>query len=98
MKEVDLHLRLQEDLLKVVMPSSMVFPVSMTEKPATKKHPNGLVVYQWEPIQIKGLKGIKQAIVSYGIHYPYVRELLNSLASANRVTPEDWSQLISTLL
>ena len=75
-----------------------VFPVSVNEKPETKKHPKGGVAYQWEPISMKDLKGIKEAVVSYGMHSPYVKQLIESWARNNKVTPKDWDQLISAVL
>ena len=61
--------RRQEDVPKVVMLSPLVFPVTVSEKPLTK-HPKGYVTYQWEPIQLKELKGLKEAVVAYGLHSP----------------------------
>ena len=63
-----------------------------------KKHPKGVVAYQWEQICMKDLKGIKEAVVSYGMHSPYVKQLMESWAMNNRVTPKDWEQLISAVL
>ena len=68
------------------------FPVSINEKSAMKKHPKGGVAYQWEPICMKDLKSIKEAIVSYGMHSPYVKQLIESWARNNKVTPKDWEQ------
>ena len=51
-----------------------------------------------EIIDIKDLKEINQAVVSYGMHSPYVRELLKILASRNKVTPHFWFQLVSAML
>ncbi|MGE9715823.1 hypothetical protein ACQP3F_29955, partial [Escherichia coli] len=65
----------------------------MTEKLPSKKHPHGQMAYQWEHIQLKILKGIKESVVSYGFHSPYVKELLNSWAIFHRVTYTDWECL-----
>ena len=50
-----------------------------------------------EHIYIKDLKDIKQ-VVSYGRHSPYVRELIKTRASRNKITPHDWLQLVSAEL
>ena len=42
-----------------------------------------------EPLCVKDLKDIKQELVSYGMHSPYVRELLKTWASRNKVTKHD---------
>lgn len=91
-------LKCRNDFPKVAMRSPMVFPVSVSEKPATKKQSNGPIAYHWEPIQMKDLKNIKEAIVMYGLHSPFVRELLTSWATVNKVTPKDWAQLASAVL
>lgn len=90
--------RVRDDLPKVIMPSPMVYLVTVTEKPATKKHPKGFVECHLEPIHMKSLKGIKKAVVSYGIPSPYVKKLVESWATRYRVTPNDWGQLVSAVL
>ena len=44
------------------------------------------------------LKEIKQAIVSYGIHLSFVREMAKMQASSNKAMPQDWIQLFSAVL
>ena len=44
---------------------------------------------------MKGLKDIKQKIVSYGMRSPYVRELGKTWDSRNKITSHDWLQLFS---
>ena len=39
---------------------------------------------------MKDLKDIKQAVVSYGIYSPYVRELVKTRDSGNKITPHNW--------
>lgn len=47
---------------------------------------------------MKDLKDIKEAVVSYVMHLPYVKQLGNAWATRNRVTPSHWLQLVSALL
>ena len=47
---------------------------------------------------MKALKDIKQAIVSYGMFSPYMRELKKTWASRNKVISHDWYQLVSAIL
>ena len=47
---------------------------------------------------MKDLEGIKEAVVSYDMHSPYVRELVKTCASRNKVTPHDSLQLVSAVL
>ncbi|MGE9804163.1 hypothetical protein ACQP3L_26470, partial [Escherichia coli] len=83
---------------KVVTHKPLVYPATMVEKPASKKHPHGRMVYEWQPIQPKDLKNIKESVVSYGLHSPYIKQLLHSWATFNRVTPIYWELLVADVL
>lgn len=50
----------------------MIYPVTISEKSANMN------IHIWEPKHMKDLKDIKEAIVSYSMHSPYVRQLLNT--------------------
>ncbi|KAL6042591.1 hypothetical protein STEG23_023914 [Scotinomys teguina] len=41
---------------------------------------------------------MKEAIVTYGIHTTYVKQMLNSWSTSNRIIPDDWHQLTSAVL
>ncbi|XP_016827320.1 uncharacterized protein LOC103161659 isoform X1 [Cricetulus griseus] len=86
------------DHSKVITSTPLVNPPTMVEKPPTKKHSQGQVAYVRQPIQLKDLKHIKESVVSYGLHSPYVKQLLHSWATFNRVTPADWIGLVSAVL
>ena len=40
------------------------------------------------------LKENKQAIVSYGLHSPFVREMVKMGVSSNKTIPHNWHQLV----
>ena len=42
-------------------------------------------------IGTSNLKEIKQEIISYGLHSPFVREMVKIWASSNKATPHAWS-------
>lgn len=52
--------------------ASLIYPVTVCFKPATVNYYEGYADYKWEPIHMRDLKDIKEAMVSYGIHSPYV--------------------------
>lgn len=56
------------------------------------KNVNGLADYDapnnLEPIKIQNLKDFKESIVAYGMHPPYVRQMLNTWATQNRIIPQ----------
>ena len=47
---------------------------------------------------MKVMKDIKQSVVSYGMHSPYVRQLVKTWASRNKVISHYWLQLVSAIL
>ena len=72
-------LRVRDDLPRVLA----TYPVTASEKPANSQYPKGYTECKWEPICLEDLKDIKEAGVSYGMHSPYVRELVKTRASRN---------------
>ena len=47
---------------------------------------------------MKDLKEINQAIVTYGLHSAFVREMIKTWASSIKAMPHDWLKLVSTVL
>ena len=74
------------------------FPVITSEKITGSKNPKVVKEHTWEPIRMNDLKEFKQAIVNYGLHSSFVREMLKSWALSSRATPQDWNQLTSAVL
>ena len=52
----------------------------------------------WHPIKMLDLKHLKEAIMLYGLHSPFVKEILNNWAMQHRVIPQDWMEGVSALL
>ena len=44
------------------------------------------------------LKHLKESLVLYSLHSPFVKEMLNTLTTKNRVIPQDWKGLVSAVL
>ncbi|KAL6080886.1 hypothetical protein STEG23_003438 [Scotinomys teguina] len=76
----------------------MVYPVIIHERPADDTHPEPYVTRTLQPISIRDFKNMKEAIVTYGIHSTYVKQMLNSWSTSNRIIPDDWHQLTSAVL
>ncbi|XP_035296233.1 endogenous retrovirus group K member 113 Gag polyprotein-like [Cricetulus griseus] len=83
---------------KAVTHTPLVYPAMVVDKQSSKKHSQGQTAYTWQPTQLKDLRHIKESVVSYGLHSPYVKQLLHSWATFNRVTPADWVGLASAVL
>ncbi|CAO2631681.1 Gag-Pro-Pol polyprotein, partial [Lemmus lemmus] len=41
---------------------------------------------------------IKQAVITYGLHSPYVHEILKTWSSCNKITPFDWHRMTTAVL
>ncbi|KAL6038611.1 hypothetical protein STEG23_000524, partial [Scotinomys teguina] len=76
----------------------MAYPVIIHERPADDTHPEPYVTHTLQPISIRDFKNMKEAIVTYGIHSTYVKQMLNSWSTSNRIIPDDWHQLTSAVL
>ncbi|KAL6085701.1 hypothetical protein STEG23_017958 [Scotinomys teguina] len=76
----------------------MAYPVNIHERPADDIHPEPYVTRTLQPISIRDFKNMKEAIVTYGIHSTYVKQMLNSWSTSNRIIPDDWHQLTSAVL
>ncbi|KAL6093698.1 hypothetical protein STEG23_031128 [Scotinomys teguina] len=74
------------------------YPVIIHERPADDTHPEPYVTHTLQPISIRDFKNMKEAIVTYGIHSTYVKQMLNSWSTSNRIIPDDWHQLTSAVL
>ena len=60
-----------------------------------KKLPNNRVKAEGTPVPMSYLRRLKEAIVSHGIHLPFVKKMLNSWSVCN--IPKDWIDLDKTL-
>ncbi|KAL6034566.1 hypothetical protein STEG23_035004 [Scotinomys teguina] len=76
----------------------MAYPVIIHERSADDTHPEPYVSHTLQPISIRDFKNMKEAIVTYGIHSPYVKQMLNSWSTSNRIIPDDWHQSTSAVL
>ena len=52
----------------------------------------------WAPIRILDLRRVKEATVLYGIHSPFVKQLLNSWSTCHQITPKDWLDMATAVL
>ncbi|KAL6084895.1 hypothetical protein STEG23_032023 [Scotinomys teguina] len=77
---------------------SMAYPVIVHERPAYDTYHEPYVTHTLQPILITDFKNMKEAIVTYGIHSTYVKQMLNSWSTSNIIIPDDWHQLTSAVL
>lgn len=53
---------------------------------------------RWHPIEMKDLTHFKEAMISYGNHLPYVKQIPNYGDTQNRIIPKDWKGLMTGIL
>ena len=49
-------------------------------------------------MEMLNLRRFKEVIVSYGMHSPFVKQMLNSWSTSNRIIPQDWRVLVTVVL
>ena len=74
--------RVLDDLPRILA----AYLVISSEKPSGTKYPKVVKEYTWQPIGMSDLEEIKQAIISYGLNSPFVREMVKMWVSSNKVT------------
>ena len=52
----------------------------------------------WHPIKMLDLKHLKEAIMLYGLHSPFVKEMLSNWAMQHKIIPRVWEELVSAVL
>ena len=51
-----------------------------------------------DPIEMSNLKRFKEMVISYGIDSTFVKQMLNSWITWNRIIPQDWKDLVTAVL
>ena len=77
--------------------ATLLYPVTV-KKMRHDKDDEEEAEASWAPIRILDLRRVKESIVSYGMHSPFVRQLLNSWSTHQQVTPKDWSDMAEAVL
>ena len=50
----------------------------------------------WTPVEILDLRRFKEATVSNGTYTPFVKQMLNSWSTCNRIIPRNYGDLLKT--
>jgi hypothetical protein len=76
----------------------MIFPATTKELGPDDRNPQDYQEFGWHPIEVLDLKKFKETVITYGLHSPYVRKILNNWTTQNHVIPKDWKDLMSAIL
>lgn len=90
-----LHYETEEEQSKVIRKPTLLYH---QEWPPDDRQLQGYSEVNWNPIEILYLKRFKEAIDSYGMHSPFVKQMLNSWTTWNRIIPGDLKDLIIAVL
>nr|XP_021486637.1 E3 ubiquitin-protein ligase RNF135 isoform X1 [Meriones unguiculatus] len=83
---------------QIVKTPPQVFSVTAQQRPADNQHSQGYVQISCRPTKMIDLRRFKEAVNAYGMHSPYVKDILDDWASQYKVTPQDWEDLIRAVL
>ena len=67
------------------------YPVIYSDKASTSKGSKGAKESRWTPVGMNDLKEIKQAVVNYGLHSTFVKEMIRTWASNVRAISHNFS-------
>ncbi|XP_052610186.1 oxidized purine nucleoside triphosphate hydrolase isoform X1 [Peromyscus californicus insignis] len=73
--------------------SPLIYLVAIQQLPDEENEQN-----TWVPVKMLDLRRFKEAIASYGMHSPYVKQMLNTWSTCNRILPKDWRDLAQAVL
>ena len=75
---------------KVVRQSSLAYLAAIWQIAADDRYLQGYEELGWHAVEMLDIE-FKEAIISYGMYLPYVKQILNSWAVQNRVILQDWN-------
>jgi hypothetical protein len=81
----------RESQPRVIRKQTLVYPVSMQQRPAGDDHPQNYQEFEWQPTDVLELRKFKESITNFEMYWPFVKKkkILPSWATKNRITPQD---------
>lgn len=93
-----LHYETKEEQPTVIRKPILVYPVIIQEQQADDRHLQCYVEIDWNPVKVLYLKIFKGTVILCGMLLHYVKQILNSWAIFNRIIPQSWKHLATTVL
>ena len=72
------HNETEEQQPKIVRKLILVYPVNIQDLSGCKRHRQGYEEVKSSLTDIIDLRRFKEVVVSYGLHSPYIKQILNS--------------------
>ena len=73
-----------------------IYSFIIQERPPDNSYPQGHTEVKWDAMEMLDLRRFKKAIVSHGMHSPYVK--VNTCFIQNKITPKDCKDLVTAVL
>lgn len=96
--QVETEDKIRESQPKVIRKQTLVYPVSVQQRPPDDDHPQGYEEFEWQPMDVLELRKFKESVTNFGMHSPFVKQILISWAIKNRVIPQDWKDMVRAIL
>ena len=91
-----MHCNIREEQPKVFKQTTLIYPVTLQELP-NDRYPQGCIRADF-PVEMLDSRRFKEAIISYGMNSPFVKQMLNPWSPCNRIIPQDWRDLVTAVL
>ena len=87
-----MHYKNRQGQPNVFKQPTVIYPVTLQELLSGR----GSVIANWTPVPMLGLRRSKEAIVSYGMHSRFMKQMLNLWSVCNTIIPKDWIKLLKS--
>lgn len=89
----------KESQPKVVRKQTLAYyAVSIQQRPADDDHPQGYHEAEWSPVEVLDLRKRKESVTNFGMHSPFVKQMVASWSIRSRVIPKDWEDMAKVIL
>nr|CDQ07277.1 Bm11540 [Brugia malayi] len=96
--EVEAKDKNKESQPKVFRKPTLAYPVTIQQKPADDDHPLNYHEAEWRPVEVLDLRKFKESVTNFGMHSPFVKQMLTSWSIKSRVIPKDWEDMAKAIL
>jgi hypothetical protein len=81
-----------------VVRKKIAYPVSVQQRPSDIEHPQVHEEYEWHPVDVLDLRKCKEIDTNFGMHSPFVKQILTSQVIKNRIIPQDCNTMTRSIL
>ena len=96
--QVETEDKIRESQPKAVRKQALVYPVNVQQRPPDNDQPQGYQEFEWQLVGLLDLRTFKESVINFGMHFPFVKQILTSWTIKNRLIPQDWEDMARTIL